>query len=163
MPTRHCWHDKDNFLVKQNCKTSRANYSLPYSLTAAHVQQVPGATQEIIKQHQPTMAEATETATLNKQNNGKNDNEDDMSVNTTVQENRTEEDRELREYTVKFQFRPSQQERMFTARTHFAILKAIQHVYLESKIFDNNVKILSKFPSIKSYQTYKKHFVFTTV
>ncbi|KAL7565868.1 hypothetical protein ACA910_007426 [Epithemia clementina (nom. ined.)] len=86
--------------------------------------------------------------------------EDNISVTTNNIENRTiTNGNDVREYVVKFQFKPSASgNNTEVAKTHFAILQAINDIYPEVTIYDNYGNTLSNPLSLKRYDAYLRHF-----
>lgn len=87
---------------------------------------------------------------------------DEISIATATADNRPQATNDdLREYVVKFLFRPSNDKsNTHVAKTHHTILRAMHQIYAESnlKIFDNYGRSIDSFPTPKSYEGYLQHY-----
>lgn len=98
---------------------------------------------------------------VSKQNQD-NNSFDDISIATATINNTLHDDTDtVREYVVKFLFRPSDDKtNTHVAKMHYTILRAMTQIYADSnlKIFDNFGKPIDSFPTLKSYEEYLRHF-----
>jgi hypothetical protein len=88
------------------------------------------------------------------------ENADDISVATATAENRNiVYTKEPKEYVAKFVFKPKNSEtNTEVAKTHYKLLQAIKEIYPDVKIFDSYNEEINKFPTLKSYAEYLRHF-----
>ena len=93
-------------------------------------------------------------------NDGIQTNPDDSSVATAEAENRNiTYTKETKEYVAKFMFKPKNEgSNSEVADTHYKILKSIKDIYPDVKIYDNYNVELNKFPAMKNYAEYLRHF-----
>lgn len=88
------------------------------------------------------------------------DEDDAKSIATDVAENLSSIAAEIvKEYVVKFSFRPKDDDNSEVAKTHFILLKTILQLYGDStKIFDNFGSHMAAFETPKNYEKYLRHF-----
>ena len=108
------------------------------------------------------MAESQPTTTNNNLANASNNNDDDASQSTeiTTVYHPIPYEGEEKEYTIKFVFRPEEDQNGNVAKLHYDTLYTISQVYPEVKIFDNRGSKLNrkKLEALKTYSAYLRHF-----
>ena len=108
------------------------------------------------------MAESQPTTTNNNLANASNNNDDDASQSTeiTTVYRPIPYEGEEKEYTIKFVFRPEEDQNRNVAKLHYDTLYTISQVYPEVKIFDNRGSKLNrkKLEALKTYSAYLRHF-----